>query len=242
MDDAVDVSIVVACYNEVPHLMDSIKTIMDVMEQTRYSFELILIDDCSKDNTREVIKEIALKWQDKVRYLFNEKNLGRGGTVTEGIRMGRGRMVGFLDIDLETHARYIPSCLLALENGYDVATAWRIYKLRIGILNRWALSRGYNWLMRKMLDVNLKDTETGFKFFNKQRILPILDEVKNTHWFWDTEIMALAYYKHLNIIEIPTLFVRREDKKSTVRVMPDVWGYLKSLISFRKRLKRERIL
>lgn len=237
MDDAVDVSIVVACYNEAPHLMDSIKTIMDVMEQTRYSFELILIDDCSKDNTREVIKEIVRKWQDKVRYLFHEQNLGRGGTVTEGIRMGRGRMVGFLDIDLETHARYIPSCLLALENGYDVATAWRIYKLRIGVLDRWVLSRGYNWLMRKMLDVNLKDTETGFKFFNKKNILPILDEVKNTHWFWDTEIMALAYYKHLKIIEIPTLFVRREDKKSTVRVLSDTMGYLKSLFAFKKRLR-----
>lgn len=237
MTDSLDVSIVIACYNESPHLMDSVKTIMDVMGQTHYSYEVILIDDCSEDNTRNVIRSMADIWSDKIRYLFHENNIGRGGTVTEGIKMAKGRMTGFLDIDLETHARYIPSCLLALEKGYDVATAWRIYKLRIGILDRWMLSRGYNALMRWMLNVDLKDTETGFKFFNRLRILPILDMTMNKHWFWDTEIMALSYYNHLKIVEIPTLFVRREDKKSTVRVLSDTLGYLKSLMEFRKRRK-----
>jgi hypothetical protein len=101
-------------------------------------------------------------------------------------------------------------------------------------------SRGYNWLMKKMLGVDLRDTEAGFKFFNREKILSILDKVENPHWFWDTEIMALSYYSQLNIIEMPTLFVRRADKKSTVRVLPDVWHYLKSLYSFRKKTRRLR--
>jgi hypothetical protein len=87
--------------------------------------------------------------------------VGRGGTVSDGIRVACGRFVGFIDVDLEVHARYILPCLIALEQGYDVATALRIYKLHLRSLHRHIMSRGYHALLRWRLGLPLEDTETG---------------------------------------------------------------------------------
>jgi hypothetical protein len=71
------------------------------------------------------------------------------------------------------------------------------------------MSRGYRALVRWRLDVPLVDTETGYKFFRRDRILPVLDKVSDRGWFWDTETMLMAYLAKLQIIEIPALFERR---------------------------------
>ena len=112
--------------------------------------------------------------------------------------------------------------------------ATRIYKESLTSLNRWILSKGYNLLITKMLDLNIKDTEAGFKFFNRKKILPILKTVKDKKWFFDTEIIARAKTKKLKIVEIPVLFLRRHDKKSTVRIIPDILAYLKAIYLFKK--------
>jgi hypothetical protein len=149
--------------------------------------------------------------------------------------MARGRMVGFLDIDLEVHARYIPSMLLAIEHdGYDIGTAYRIYKIPSGPFTRHILSIGYRRLVRYFLRTNLLDTESGFKFFNRDRILPIVDVCKNRGWFWDTEVMVLSEKNNLRIKEIPCLFIRQEDKVSTVKVIPDTMDYFRNLWKFRR--------
>ena len=78
------------------------------------------------------------------------------------------------------------------------------------------------------------DTETGFKFFNRGKILPVLEQVQDKRWFWDTEIMVRALWNGLNITEIPCLFMRRSDKKSTVNLRKDIWDYLAKLYRFQK--------
>jgi hypothetical protein len=137
-----------------------------------------------------------------------------------------------IDVDLEVEPRYILPCLIALEQGYDVATALRIYKLRLDSLHRHAMSRVYQSLLRWQLDVPLKDTETGYKFFRRDRILPVLDQVLDRRWFWDTEIIVLAYVAGLRIIEIPALFEHRWDKPSSVKLFRDSIRHFQGLRRF----------
>jgi glycosyltransferase AglD len=242
MPEAVlDLSLVIACYNEEYELVDSVRQVVEILESARWSWELIFVDDVSRDRTRELIDQlIAQHPGGNFRKLFHEHNTGRGRTVADGFRLARGRFLGYIDIDLEVHARYIPSMLLALEQGADVATAHRIYKVQPRLFIRFIASQGYAHLMRWLLDVNLKDTETGYKFFKRDRILPLLNQVENERWFWDTEIMVRAVLAGLIIREIPCLFIRRYDKQSTVNVISDSIDYFKNLWRFRKVVRQIR--
>lgn len=229
-----DLTLVLACYNEEPHLVDSVEQILEVLDGSRWSYEIIFVDDCSRDRTRQLIDQIIARYPDhEMRRIFHERNIGRGGTVMEGMGAGRGEIVGFIDVDLEVHARYIPSCVRAIEKGADVATGLRTYKFYWHSVDRYLMSRGYIWLVQQLLNVPLKDTETGFKFFRKSRILPIFDEIEDTRWFWDTEVMVRSYLRGLNIQEIPVLFVRRFDKQSTVHPFRDTLEYFVKLWRFR---------
>jgi glycosyltransferase involved in cell wall biosynthesis len=230
----VDFSLVIACYNEEPILESSVAETLRVLDAMRWSSELIFVDDASRDRTREIIDRIVAAHPDRaMRVLAHPANVGRGGTVADGIRAACGRFVGFLDIDLEVHVRYLLPCLLALEEGADVATARRVYRFQWRSLDRYVLSRGYIWLMQRLLRVPLQDTETGFKLFRRDRILPVLDECRDRGWFWDTEIMVRAFHAGLRIVEVPVLFVRRYDKRSSVRPVRDTIEYFRQLLRFR---------
>jgi len=234
-------SLVLACYNEAEHLRESFREILDVLLGLHRPFEVIFVDDSSRDDTRLILREIteANPGLD-LRVILHETNRGRGNTVADGFRAARGEIAGFLDVDLEVHARYIPSLVRAIERGADVATVRRIYAFQLGSLDRYLMSRGYSWLVRSLLGVRIRDTETGYKFFRRERLLPVLDEIRDPGWFWDTEFMVRAEVRGLRIEEIPGAYVRRGDKASTVRGLRDSVRYFGKLLAFRRRLRKAR--
>ncbi len=237
MSDVPYLSLILACYNEAPHLKWSVREIIRVMDHTPYSYELIFVDDCSGDDTRLLIKEIIAEYSPghNMRLLFHEENTGRGGAVNDGVRLARGAIVGFLDIDLSVHPHYIPAMIWAIEDGYDIAMALRIYPLKIGEnIFRHVLSHGYRLLTKLLLKNRLQDTEAGFKFFRRNKIMPVLETVEDKGWFWDTEIMLRSYHNNLRIIEIPCLDIKKINKKSTVRIFRDTWDYLIKLRKFKR--------
>lgn len=234
------VSVVLACYNEEETLEASFREIWKALESLRCSSEVIFVDDVSRDGTRDIIRRLEAAHPERVRAIFHETNRGRGATVNDGFRASRADIVGFLDVDLEVHARYIPSLVAALEEGADVATVRRIYAFQARSLDRYFMSRGYALLMRRLLGVPLLDTETGFKFFRREALLPVLDAIHDPGWFWDTEFMVRAHLRGLRIAEIPGAYVRRDDKTSTVRGMRDSWTYFRKLLAFRRELRASR--
>jgi len=145
-----DFSLVLACYNEESIIDDRIHKIFAVLDALRFSNEIIFVDDASGDGTRHCIDRILSENPGRdIRKIEHPQNTGRGGAVADGIRAARGRFVGFIDIDLEVGPNYILPCLLALDQGYDVATACRFYKHRVGSMHRHIMSRGYITLVRR---------------------------------------------------------------------------------------------
>ena len=236
-----DVSVVLACYNEEPVLEGSFAEIRATLDQLRRPYEIVFVDDVSSDRTREIIAGLVKAHpQIATQVLLHERNRGRGATVTDGFRAARAPLVGYLDVDLEVHSRYIPALVDALEHGADVATVRRIYSFQLRSLDRWVMSTGYSWLLRRMLETSLLDTETGYKFFNRARLLPLLDEIRDPGWFWDTEFMVRAERRGLRITEIPGAFVRRYDKASSVSGLRDSLDYFLRLVRFRKEIGARR--
>lgn len=234
----IDLSLIIACYNEEKIIERSIEEIESILNNTTFSYEVILIDDKSKDKTRKLIKKIS-EGKKNFTFFFNKVNQGRGKIVSDGIKKAHGKVVGFVDIDLEVSPVYMPYFTTKILSGADVVSGHRIYRESLSSLYRAILSRGYSFLVRKLLAIPLNDTETGYKFFNRRRILPIVEKTKSAGWFWDTEIMTYSYYEKLRIMEIPVLFIRRHDKKSSVNTFSDTRDYLFNLLRFRKRLQGE---
>ncbi len=241
VETSLDLSIIIACYNEKPVLRDSVTRIVDVLSVTKYAgnYELIFVDDNSRDNTVDIILELMEKFpQVPIKLIRHARNIGRGRTVMDGFKEARGRIMGFLDIDLETPAHYIPVAALEIERGAEVASALRIYRFLWRTFYRQILSVGYHKLVSVALQLPLQDTEVGFKFFNREKALPVLLECSDPGWFWDTEVMARSYFAGLKIVEIPTLFIKRYDKQSSVRLVHDTIEYFGKLRHFRHEARR----
>ena len=95
-------------------------------------------------------------------------------------------------------------------------------------------SRGYNWMVRTFLGSKLRDHQCGFKAFRRKALLKLMGKVKDEHWFWDTEIMTRAYYAGLRIKEVPAIFIKRPEKKSSVNIVADSFDYLVKLFRFQR--------
>src|SRR6185295_12674741 len=142
MAGAPRLSVVLACYNEEEILAASFAEIREVLDDLGRPYEIVFVDDVSRDRTREIIRGIVADNPTvSIQVILHEVNRGRGVTVSDGFRSARGEIVGYLDVDLEVHARYIPSLVRAIEKGADVATVRRIYAFQLRSLDRFFMSR-----------------------------------------------------------------------------------------------------
>ncbi len=236
--DKYDVSLILACYNESEIFEDSVERIIRTLNKTDYTWEIIFVEDKSKDNTVKLIEEALKKYpRHNLSAIFHKINLGRGQTVKDGFEKAKGRFVGYIDIDLEISEWYLPRFFETLEQGSDVANVWRIYDLKLWALPRWLSTKIYNWIRKVLLGLPYKDTEGGYKFFKRKKLMPLLKHSQHQGWFFDTEIMSLCFKYKLKVVEIPVAFIRRAEKTSTVRLIPDSIDYLKNLIRFSREFK-----
>ncbi len=229
-------SLVVACYNEGGHLEHSVRDTLRVIDALHLDAEIVFVDDASTDDTVAIIDRLIARESGRAfSKILHPRNIGRGGTVRDGIRAARGEYVGFIDIDLEVAAFYLLPTLLALQEGYDVVTVRRVYPITIRSLHRHFMTRGYRTLRQWMLPLTIADSEAGYKFFRRDKILPVLATTEDEGWFWDTEILVRAERAGLRLYEFPAVFLRNEAKPTTVRPVRDSLRYLWKLSRFTAR-------
>lgn len=234
-------SLILPCYNEAEHLKESFPKVIAVLRKLNRAFEIIIIDDGSQDDTVKIIESLIKENKNiPIDFFRHKKNVGRGGTVVEGIKKAKGEVVGFIDIDLEITPGYIPQFAEKIhKDKTDVVVGRRYYSFSIKSFHRFIASKLYAFLIQFILYLPVHDTEAGYKFFNRKKILSVLSSVKDTRWFWDTEIVARSHMNNLRLAEIKVLFQRRYDKTSTVKFIEDTVGYIKSLIVFKKSISRK---
>jgi glycosyltransferase involved in cell wall biosynthesis len=235
-NQSVDVSLIIPCFNEEPVFVESCRHISRVFEGSRFSYEIIFVDDKSTDRTVQLIQNIV-KNDTHYHAIFHEKNMGRGQAVMDGIHMACGTIVGYIDVDLEVSPAYIPdivSMMKEQEHSIDMVIGQRIYRSTLKSAIREILSNGYRWMIRHLLPTDGVDTESGYKFFRRAKILPIIAECRDRQWFWDTEIVVRSRMHGLHITQYPVLFLRRFDKVSSVNIIRDTIGYVRAIQKFQK--------
>jgi glycosyltransferase involved in cell wall biosynthesis len=189
-------SIVVPFHNEEENVTALYDQLKGVMEQVGESFELILVDDGSRDRTYRLLEEIAAV-DSRVLVIKLRRNFGQTSALAAGFDHAQGDFVLAMDGDLQHDPREIPSFLAKLEEGYDVVSGWRAQRGDNFVMRR-IPSRIANWLMAKLSGVDIHDFGTTFKAYRREVIqnIPLYGQM---HRF----IPALASWYGASICEIP---------------------------------------
>ena len=196
-------SIVVPFHNEEENVTVLYDRLKAVMETAGEPFEMVFVDDGSRDATFRLLQEIAAV-DSRVVVVKLRRNFGQTSALAAGFDHARGEYVLAMDGDLQHEPEDIPLFLEKLHEGYDIVSGWR--KQRID--NLWLRripSRVANWLMAKLSGVDIHDFGTTFKAYRRDLIhqVPLYGEL---HRF----IPALASWHGATICEIPIKNVNRE--------------------------------
>jgi len=211
-----EITAIIPVFNDRPSLEIALGASVETLSAITPDFEILVAEDGSTDGSTEYVREFE-KRDRRVRLLHSDERQGRGRALNRAIREARGPIVCYYDVDLATDMRYLPDLISAVRNGSDVSTGSRLMPqsdiVRSG--DREIASRGYNLLVRMILQSSLYDHQCGFKAFNRDRILPLLPEIRSNHWFWDTEILVRSQRRGYRISELPVRW--RAGKGTTVR-------------------------
>lgn len=189
-------SIVVPFHNEEENVTALYDQLKDVMEHVGDSFEIIFVDDGSRDRTYRLLEEIAAV-DSRVLVIKLRRNFGQTSALAAGFDNAQGDYVLAMDGDLQHDPREIPNFLSKLEEGYDVVSGWRAQRADNFVMRR-IPSRVANWMVAKLSGVNIHDFGTTFKAYRREVIqsIPLYGQM---HRF----IPALASWWGASICEIP---------------------------------------
>jgi glycosyltransferase involved in cell wall biosynthesis len=161
-------SVIVPVYNEQENLPLLYKAVIESVRQVAQPWELVLVDDGSRDNSREVLEELAKQDPEHVRVVLLRRNFGQTAALAAGIDHSVGEIVVLMDADLQNDPADIPMMLEKINEGYDVVSGWRIN--RQDDLTRTLPSRIANGLISWATKVNLHDYGCTLKAYRREVI------------------------------------------------------------------------
>lgn len=200
----VEVSIVLPAYNEALRIESTVERTAAAVREITPSFEIIIAEDGSNDGTDKICEALAKKY-DFVVHLHSEQRQGRGRALNRAFAASRGQILGYIDVDLATDMKHLKELIQSIRDGYDFATGSRLLPQSNARrpFKRGLASKGFNFLARAMLGGKLHDHQCGFKSFKRESLFRLMDSVKDTHWFWDTELLVRAQRSGFSVKEFP---------------------------------------
>jgi glycosyltransferase involved in cell wall biosynthesis len=180
-------SIVIPLYNEAESLPELHNWILRVMEQQQFSYEILFIDDGSKDNSWEVISHLS-QVNASVKALRFQRNYGKSAALQVGFEAAQGEVVITMDADLQDSPDEIPELYrLITEDELDVVSGWK--KVRHDPLSKTIPTKLYNWAARRITGIYLHDFNCGLKAY-KSEVIKSIELYGDMHRY----IPALAKY------------------------------------------------
>lgn len=219
--DRLDVSVVVPVYNEVesvPHLLEAIASTMKASELT---YEIICVDDGSKDGSADLLKQQARERND-LKAILLRRNYGQTAAMAAGFKYATGKAIVTLDADLQNDPADIPTLLAKLDTGYDLVSGWRKQR-QDAALTRLLPSKIANKLIGITTGVKLHDYGCSLKAYRAELVAD-MNLYGELHRF----LPALAFIEGARIGEMPVRHHARRFGRSkyglwrTFRVLMDL--------------------
>ncbi len=222
----IQISIIIPVYNEAGRIEVTLERLVTYL-WPRWSFEIIVIDDGSIDASAMVIDRCAAR-HPEIRRITHPANRGKGAAVQQGVLEAAGRVVAFSDADFSTPIEELEPMLARLQEGIDVVIGSRALPgSRLEVRQRWTremMGRMFNLLVRKLFGLPFRDTQCGFKVFQREAARDIFSRVTVSGFAFDVEVLLLARRLDYRVCEVPVRWAHMPDSK--VRLVRDSLGML----------------
>jgi glycosyltransferase involved in cell wall biosynthesis len=212
----VALSVVVPVYNEEESLLELHAQICGACEGV--SFEIVYVDDCSKDGSFGVLTEIYEK-DPRAKVIQFRRNFGKSEALSAGFSAASGEIVVTMDADLQDDPAEIPQLLAKLEEGYDLVSGWK--RKRKDPLSKRIPSRLWNFVISKLTGVRIHDLNCGLKIY-KREVVDSVEVYGELHRY----IPAMAHWEGFRVGEIPVNHRPRKYGKSKYGSSRFVKGFL----------------
>lgn len=225
------ISIIIPCFNEEKVISQNIQKIYNFFEDKEYVFEIVVINNASTDNTLKVLIETDKNYKIKI---LNEDRQGKGNAVKLGLLNSKYNNILILDADLSTDINELKDEWLKLKNslligsralGEEIDTP-KIRRLSGLILNK---------IIRLFFDIQVKDTQCGFKFIAYENISSLANDLSIEGFMYDLDLITLCKKLSIDIKEIPIKYIF--NKNSSVSLIKDPLVMLFEMLKIRKKIK-----
>ncbi|MFH1202690.1 MAG: glycosyltransferase family 2 protein [Candidatus Omnitrophota bacterium] len=225
------ISIVLPAYNEEENLRPLVEKCLEYLRANFKRFEIVIVDDGSRDMTAKIADEFADRNRHLVRVFHHHPNQGYGAALRTGLLNSKADLVFYTDSDNQFDIYQINE-FMPFVDSYDVLLGYRYP--RKDPLYRLLVSGGYNLLASLVFKLKVKDINSSFKIFHRyvfNKINIISDE-----FFVDAEIIAKARYNNFSILEMPVKHFPRGGGSTTVN-LHHVFSTLKEMAAVFKELR-----
>jgi hypothetical protein len=233
-----DIEIVVPVFNEERDLEPGVRRLRDFLRrQFPFTAVITIADNASTDRTWFVAQRLTAEL-DGVRAVHLDAK-GRGRALQHVWASSRAKVVAYMDVDLSTDLNALLPLVAPLISGHsDVAIGSRLARTSRVVRGpkRELISRGYNLLLRTTLRARFTDAQCGFKAIRTDAARLLLPHVKDTAWFFDTELLVLAERAGMRIAEVPVDWV--DDPDSRVDIGPTALADLRGVARLARALLR----
>ncbi len=236
----VHLSVVIPAYREEATIADTIAEVARHFVGRNVAHEILVVDDGSPDRTAEAATR-ALSGGARGKVLRHRENRGKGAAVRTGVLAASGRWVLITDADLSTpieeHEALARVCR---ERDLDGAIGSRaIAGSRVERPQRWlrrTMGKTFNRIVRGLTGLPFRDTQCGFKLFDRRRVLPLFEQTVVDRFAWDVEILFLAARLGLRVAEVPVTWRNVED--SRVGLVADPLRMFRDVVRVRWRFRQ----
>lgn len=223
----------IPAYNEAERLPQAIPAIVDYCRRRDYQFELIVVDDGSKDDTATVAGRLGKRYPG-VKVIRLHPNRGKGGAVKAGMVKATGDLVLFTDADQSTPIKELDKLMPWLKSGkVEIAIGSRAVagaKVIHGQTGwRQAAARGFDLLDKLLLVWGVKDTQCGFKLFTRKAARELFPKITSKTAIFDMELLLLAGRAGFWVAEVPVVWTHNPDTripynfKKSLFILGELW-------------------
>ena len=225
-----DVSIIIPAYKEEERLGASLQKINEYFSELPYKYEIIVVDDGSKDKTAEIAKTYP-----NVQVLIQEINQGKGAAVRRGILEAKGKFRLFTDADLSTPIYEFEKLFKEYKNGYDIVIGSRAIDYSMIKVHqpfyREMMGKTFNKIVQFLVVKGISDTQCGFKGMSDKAAIEIFSKCKINGFGFDVEMLYVANKLKYKIKEISVEWYN--DNRSKVDPIKDSIKMLQEILKIR---------